>query len=127
MLLEQTGVERATWWENAAPDRKEFPRRLPEFATLGVFEVDEGFSGPPTPVATTGYHFRRYPRPGQGNLSGKPTLGLLRVLISPKTAARAQALRDWADFVHIRHIAAARVPGYTMITPYENVSGGEAR
>jgi hypothetical protein len=33
--------------------------------------------------------------------------------------------RDWADFVHIRTIAEANVPGYTMITPYENVTGGD--
>ncbi len=32
-------------------------------------------------------------------------------------------MRDWADFVHIRHIAEAAVPGYCMITPYENVTG----
>ncbi|HEX3981202.1 MAG TPA: hypothetical protein VHW93_08260 [Acidimicrobiales bacterium] len=36
-------------------------------------------------------------------------------------------MRDWADFVHIRHIAEAAVPGYTMITPYENVTGGNPR
>ena len=49
------------------------------------------------------------------------------MLISPKEPAQAQELRDWADFVHIRHIAAAAVPGYTMITPYENVTGGDPR
>ena len=36
-------------------------------------------------------------------------------------------LRDWADFVHIRHIAEVAVPGYAMITPYENVTGDEPR
>ena len=49
------------------------------------------------------------------------------VLISPREAADAQALRDWGDFVHIRHIAEVGVPGYAMITPYENVSGGDPR
>jgi hypothetical protein len=49
------------------------------------------------------------------------------VLISPKEPALAQELRDWADFVHIRHIAEAAVPGYGMITPYENVTGGDPR
>jgi hypothetical protein len=48
-------------------------------------------------------------------------------LISPEEPSRAQELRDWADFVHIRHIAAAAVPGYGMITPYENVTGGDPR
>jgi hypothetical protein len=60
-------------------------------------------------------------------LTGRPTRGLELVLISPKTEAGAQALRDWADFVHIRHIAAAAVPGFAMITPYENVSGARPR
>ena len=73
-----------------------------------------------TVLQHTGHHFRRTPRPGQGNLSGKPTLGLELVLVSPKTPSGAQAFRDWADFIHIRHIAAASVEGFTMITPYEN-------
>jgi hypothetical protein len=46
------------------------------------------------------------------------------VWISPTTPELAQALRDWADFVHISTIAAAGVPGYTQITPYENVDEG---
>ena len=29
--------------------------------------------------------------------------------------------------MHIRHIAEAAVPGYRMITPYEQVGGGEPR
>ena len=36
-------------------------------------------------------------------------------------------MRDWGDFVHLRHIAEVAVPGYTMITPYENVTGGDPR
>ena len=60
-------------------------------------------------------------------LSGRPTRGLELVLISPKSEAGAQALRDWADFVHIRHIAAAAVPGFTLITPYENVARARPR
>ncbi len=120
-------AERATWWRNQRPNRKEFPRRLPEFTTLGVYEVGHAFRAPETPSGIIGHHFRHYPRPGQGNLSGKPTLGLELVLVSPKTPEGAQTFRDWADFVHIRHIAAASVPGFTMITPYENVTGGEPR
>jgi hypothetical protein len=69
----------------------------------------------------TAFLFRHYPRPGQGSLTGNPTLGLSLVLISPRDADQGQSLRDWGDFVHIRHIADAAVPGYTMITPYENV------
>jgi hypothetical protein len=49
------------------------------------------------------------------------------VLISPRTPEEGQDLRDWGDFVHIRHIAEAAVPGYGMITPYERVGGGEPR
>ena len=60
-------------------------------------------------------------------LTGRPTIGLSLVLISPKEPERAQELRDWADFVHIRRIAEAAVPGYCMITPYENVTGGDPR
>ncbi|HEX5615679.1 MAG TPA: hypothetical protein VFZ83_11055 [Acidimicrobiia bacterium] len=130
-LLAQPGVERATWWRNARPNRDDLPRHLPEFDVLGAYEIDDAFR-PPTDLDTVddivgAHHFRRTARPGQGVLTGAPTIGLSLVLISPRTPEQAQALRDWADFVHIRHIAAAAVPGFGMITPYENVSGGDPR
>ena len=50
-------------------------------------------------------------------------MGLSLVLISPREPHQAQRLRDWADFVHIRHIAEAAVPGMTMVTPYVNAAG----
>ncbi len=103
----------ATWWRNVKRDRTDLPRVLPEFDHLGVYEVDDTFRAPVAPAGITGHHFRHYPRPGQGIVTGRPTLGLSLVLISPKDEARAQELRDWADFVHIRHIAEAAVPGYT--------------
>jgi hypothetical protein len=126
-VLGLSGVERVTWWVNACRDRTDLPRKLPEFSTLGVYEVTDEFASPPMPEGIAGYHFRRTPRPGQGRLTGRPTVGLMLVLISPRRAEQAQALRDWADFVHIRHIAEAGVPGYSMITPYENVTGGDPR
>jgi hypothetical protein len=127
VMLGRPGVTRATWWANACRDRTDLPRKLPEFGLLGVFEVDESFASPATPGGVTGHHFRRTPRPGQGCLTGRPTLGIMLVLISPREPVRAQSLRDWADFVHIRHIAEAGVPGFSMITPYENVTGGDPR
>jgi hypothetical protein len=120
-------VERATWWENVNRDRDDLPRVLREFSHLGVYEVGTDFRAPATPADVTGHHFRRYPRPGQGRVTGKPTIGLSLVLISPRSPDQAQALRDWGDFVHIRHIAEVGVPGYTMITPYERVNGGDPR
>lgn len=124
-VLALDGAERATWWRNVQRDRADLPREIPEFDHLGVYEVSERFVAPSTPEGVTGLHFRHYPRPGQGRLSGRPTVGLSLVLISPTEPARAQDLRDWADFVHIRYIAEVSVPGYTMITPYENVTGGD--
>jgi hypothetical protein len=126
-VLRGSEVQRATWWENACRDRTDLPRKLPEFSRLGVYEVGAGFTAPTTPEGVAGHHFRRTPRPGQGRLTGRPTLGLMLVLISPRQPEQAQALRDWADFVHIRHIAEVGVPGYSMITPYENVTGGDPR
>lgn len=126
-LLRAPGVERATWWQNACRDRTDLPRRLPEFGVLGVYEVGDGFVAPAPADGVSGHHFRRTPRPGQGSLTGKPTLGIMLVLISPRHGEQAQALRDWADFVHIRHIAEAGVPGFSMITPYENATGGDPR
>ena len=115
------------WWQNQRPGRTEFPRTLEEFTTLGIYEAGGEFEAPQTPADIRGLHFRHHRRPGQGILTGKPTLGLELVLVSPRDPGGAQALRDWADFVHIRYIAAAAVPGFTMITPYENVTGGTPR
>jgi hypothetical protein len=126
-VLALDGVTRATWWRNVHRDRDDLPRVLPEFDHLAVYEVDERFAAPEAPARVQGHHFRRTPRPGQGSLSGRPTIGLSLVLISPKDPDGAQDLRDWADFVHIRHIAEVAVPGYTMITPYENATGGDPR
>jgi hypothetical protein len=120
-------VDRATWWENVNRDRRDLPRVLPEFSHLGVYEVGAEFRPPEARPGLTGHHFRRYPRPGQGRITGKPTVGLSLVLISPRSPDQAQALRDWGDFVHIRHIAEVAVPGYAMITPYEHAEGGDPR
>ena len=49
------------------------------------------------------------------------------MLISPRSPAEGQALRDWGDFVHIRDIAAASPDHFTMITPYENRAAGPPR
>ncbi|HMF84681.1 MAG TPA: hypothetical protein VKI01_15540 [Acidimicrobiia bacterium] len=126
-VLRGGGVERATWWENACRDRTDLPRKLPEFSRLGVYEAAEGFTAPKAPTGITGHHFERTARPAQGRLTGRPTVGLMLVLISPRRPEQAEALRAWADFVHISHIAEIGVPGYSMITPYENVSGGDPR
>jgi hypothetical protein len=126
-LLASPGVTRATWWANVRRDRDDLPRVLPEFDLLGAYEVEPDFTAPEPPDGVRGHYFRRTPRPGQGRLTGRPTVGLSLVLISPRQPARAQDLRDWGDFVHIRHIAEVAVPGYTMITPYERVGGGDPR
>lgn len=125
-LLACAGVERVSAWTNCAPGRTDLPRTLPEFGTLGVVEAQAPFAAPPPPAGIAVDRFRQV-RPGQGVLTGRPTRGLELVLISPRSEAGAQALRDWADFVHIRHIAAAAVPGFGLITPYENVAGGRPR
>jgi len=121
------GVERATWWRNVYRDRPDLPREMAEFDTLGVYECDPSFVPPATPDRIAGHHFVRTPRPGQGRLTGRPTVGLSLVLISPPTDAEAQSLRDWGDFVHINHIVEAGIPGFTMITPYENATKGDPR
>jgi hypothetical protein len=127
-LLALPGVDRATWWANCVPHRKDLPRTLPEFSVLGVYEAGVEFEDPLTrgamPEDITGYCFDHYRRPGQGTVSDKPTLGLELVLISASTPAQRQVLRDWGDFVHIRDIAAASIPHFTMITPYENRAAG---
>jgi hypothetical protein len=123
-VLGHPDVDRVTWWENVRPDRDDLPRVMPEFRVLTMYEVGAAFV---PPQDRPGHHFRHYPRPGQGCLTGRPTIGLSLVLIAPKDPGdpvAAQSLRDWADFVHIHHIAASGNPGYAMITPYQRVDPG---
>jgi len=108
-----------TWWENAHPNRNDLPRKLDDFRYLGISETE---------TAGARWSFRRYPRPGQGVLTGRPTLGILLVLVGIREPGQAQAFRDWAAFTHIHHIAACdddSVSGGLMITPYENVDGSD--
>jgi heme-degrading monooxygenase HmoA len=87
-----------------------------------VVEADEDFQARvASPETSEAHSFRRHPRPSQGTLTNGPTLGLCVVWISPRTPELALDLRDWGDFVHIRHIAAAGIPGFTQISVYENV------
>jgi hypothetical protein len=126
-VLAQRGVTRATWWRNVYRDRTDRPRELPDFETLGVYECDESFHPPAADDGITGHHFVRTPRPGQGRLTGRPTVSLSLVLISPTSEDQAQALRDWGDFIHINHIVEVGIPGFTMITPYENATESDPR
>jgi hypothetical protein len=120
-LLDLAGVDRVTWWENCALGRTDLPMRVRDGRTLVVVEGGDDFvpSAPPAEVSAA-HVFRRHPRPSQGVLTGGPTLGLLIVWISPRTPELADVLRDWGDFVHIRHIADAGIPGFTQISVYEN-------
>jgi hypothetical protein len=127
-LVQGPGVERVTWWENCALGRKDLPMRVRDGRTLMVVEASDGFAPPAkSPDVSEAHCFRRHPRPSQGVLTGGPTLGLLVVWISPRTPDLADSLRDWGDFVHIRHIAAAGIPGFTQISVYENTADIDPR
>ncbi len=107
------GSEPFSWWENACPDRNDLPRKLDEFRFLGISETD----------CEARWHFRRTSRPGQGLLWDGPTLGLLVVLVGVRQPDQVQVFRDWADFTHIRHIAACHDSDGLLITPYQSVTG----
>lgn len=127
VLLDQQGVERVSWWRTGVPGRTELPMMVEDGTLLGVAEVGPGFVAPEPPPGTIARHFVRHARPSQGVLTGEPTLGLLVVWISPRTPELAASVRDWGDFVHIRHIARAAVPGFTQIAVYENPAPGDPR
>lgn len=120
------GATRVTWWENCALGRSDLPMRVRDGKSLLVVEADDDFVPPPPPSdAFEAHSFVRHPRPSQGVLTGAPTLGLLIVWIGPRTPEQAGVLRDWGDFVHIRHIADAGIPGFTQISVYENQKGAD--
>ncbi len=126
-------VSRGTRFRNLRPDESRFQQKVDAFSHLTVYEIGPGDIALVRPEALPGaeggvrvvnrFVFRRYPRPSQGRCSGKPTLGIFLILISPTERSRAQELRDWADFTHINGIAAASPPGFTTITPYVNAAG----
>jgi hypothetical protein len=121
-LAGHAGVQRVSWWENCAPGRTDLPMRVTDGSMLWVAELDDGSTAPDQPPDTTAHCFRRHPRPSQGVLTGRATTGLLVVWISPRHPDLSASLRDWGDFVHIRHIAAAGIPGFTQISVFENES-----
>jgi hypothetical protein len=121
-LADGAGVDRVTWWENCLPGRRDLPMRIADGSMLAVAEVTAGFSVPESPAGTAAHYFHRHRRPSQGILTGRPTTGLLLVWISPRQPELAQRLRDWGDFVHIRHIAEAGIPGFAQISVYENAA-----
>jgi hypothetical protein len=123
-------VEAAGWrvsvWEPATTSDDDLPRTLPRCDGVVIGEGDGGRVDAPSSSSTV-VPLVRYPRPSQGSCSGERTTGILLVLISAKERESAQELRDWGDFVHLRHIAEAAVPGYRTISPWENESSGTPR
>ena len=126
-------ISRGTAFTNLRPDESRFQQKVDPFSHLTVYEIGPGdvtmLHDDALPAGEDGvrvvnrFAFRRYQRPSQGRCSGKPTLGIFLVMISPTERARAQELRDWADFTHIHGIAAASPAGFTTITPYVNARG----
>ncbi len=123
-------TEAAGWdvsvWEPATIADDDLPRALPRCDGVVIGEGDGGVVAPPSPASTV-VPLVRYPRPSQGSCSGERTTGILLVLISARQRESAQELRDWGDFVHLRHIAEAAVPLFRTITPWENESSGTPR
>jgi hypothetical protein len=119
LVLDPSGAG-ATRWADCVPGRRDLPRTRPEMPLLGITPHPAEPDEDDVPAGAWCYHRTR--RSGQGRLTGRETLGLLVVLISakrPDDPEAARELRDWGDFVHLNHIAAVAVPGFTMITPYE--------
>jgi hypothetical protein len=123
-------IEAAGWkvsiWDPATTSDDDLPRNLSRCDGVVIGEGDAGIVGSPSPASTV-VPLVRYPRPSQGSSSGERTTGILLVLISAKRRESAQELRDWGDFVHLRHIAEAAVPGYRTISTWENESSGTPR
>jgi hypothetical protein len=125
-LAANDAVTRLSWWQNVCPNRADWLgalRTIAEFETLAICELED-VGRAIAPDDARAILFRRYPRPSQGVLR-LPTMGLCLVLVSPKDLAdeqSSQSLRDWADFVHFPGIVDANIPGYGLVTPYENVT-----
>jgi hypothetical protein len=119
------GVAKISWWKNVQLNRADWLgklRTLEDFETLAICEIDGPVDASIVPKGARTLLFRRYPRPSQGVLR-LPTLGLSVVMIStrnPTDEVAVQSLRDWGDFVHFPGIVDANIPGYGLVTAYEN-------
>jgi hypothetical protein len=119
------GVARISWWKNVQLNRRDWLgelRTMEDFEILGICEIDDVIDPPIVSEGARALVFRRYPRPSQGVLR-LPTLGLSVVMIStrnPKDEVAVQSLRDWGDFIHFPGIVDANIPGYGLVTAYEN-------
>ena len=119
------GVTRISWWKNVQLNRRDWLgelRTLEDFEMLGICEIAGAVDPSIVPEGVRPLLFRRYPRPSQGVLR-LPTLGLSVVMISTRNLedeAAVQSLRDWGDFIHFPGIVDANIPGYGLVTAYEN-------
>jgi hypothetical protein len=126
------GIGQVSWWRNVCPQRTDWLadlRTIDEFHTMAVCELQGVINPAIAPAGARSFIFRRYPRPSQGCMR-LPTLGLALILVSPKDladSASSQSLRDWADFVHFVGIMDANIPGYGMVTPYQNITDDAPR
>jgi hypothetical protein len=119
------GVARISWWKNVQLNRRDWLGELctmEDFEMLGICEIDGAIDPPVLSEGARTLAFRRYPRPSQGVLR-LPTLGLSVVMISTRNLedeVAVQSLRDWGDFIHFPGIVDANIPGYGLVTAYEN-------
>jgi hypothetical protein len=119
------GILRISWWRNVQLNRRDWLgelRTMEDFEMLGICEIDDPVDPPIVSEGVRTLLFRRYPRPSQGVLR-LPTLGLSVVMISTRNLedeAAVQSLRDWGDFIHFPGIVDANIPGYGLVTAYEN-------
>jgi hypothetical protein len=119
------GVAGISWWKNVQLNRQDWLgelRTMDDFEMLAICEIDDVIAPPITAEGVRTIVFRRYPRPSQGVLR-LPTLGLSVVMISTRNLedeVAVQSLRDWGDFIHFPGIVDANIPGYGLVTAYEN-------
>jgi len=108
-------------WPISKPLRGE--PNLYEIELLGLTALQPGQSSPQGP----GLRYRRTPRPAQGRLSNRPTVGLMMTLLDVKDrdeSEAVQSLRDWADYVHLPALATSGTSGLTLISPYDVIGEG---
>ena len=123
--VEATGWQVSTW-EPATTSDDDLPRRLPRCDGVVIGEGDGGAVESPSP-ATTAVPLVSYPRPSQGSCSASGPRESCWFSSRRSNKSGLRNSRDWGDFVHLRHIAEAAVPGYRTITPWENESSGTPR
>ena len=122
------GVTRATWWHNVQPRPRRPAPRARRVRHCSASTRSTTRSAPPSRAdGVTGHHFRRTPGPARVAHRPPDDRPLARAHLAQGSRSRRRRCATGPTSCTSATSPRSRCPGYTMITPYENATGGDPR